>query len=158
MKQSKWIEVAVGCLILAAIAGMLLLAFKVSDFSRLSPKNSYEVKAEFDNIGALKVRAAVTIAGVKIGQIDYITLDPETFRANVYFRINNQFNQIPLDSSASIQTAGLLGANYIALSPGFENQFLANGDTITETHPAIILEDMIGQLLFSMKDDKAKKE
>lgn len=161
MNNSKWMETLVGLFIVLAIAGMLVLAFKVSDFNRLNQKNSYEVSAEFDNIGALKARAAVTVAGVKVGQVDRITLDPKTYKANVYLRISDSNQNLPFDSSASILTAGLLGANYISISPGFENTFLKNGDKINDTHPALILEDMIGQLLFSMKDkpaDDGKKD
>lgn len=155
MKQSKWVAISVGIFILIAIAALLLLAFKVSDFSQLNAKDSYKVTADFDNIGSLKPRAAITISGVKIGQVESITLNPQTFRAEVALRIYNQYRQIPADSSASIVTAGLLGSNYISLMPGFETQFLGNGDTITDTHPAIILEDMIGQLLFSLKENKS---
>jgi phospholipid/cholesterol/gamma-HCH transport system substrate-binding protein len=148
-------ETTVGVFILLAIASLLFLAFKASDFSRLDNKNSYVVSAEFDNIGALKPRAAVAVAGVKIGQVEAIKLDPQTYRAIVYLRISDRHENIPMDSSASILTAGLLGANYISISPGFENQYLGNGGQISDTHPALILEDMIGQLLFSMKNDKA---
>lgn len=158
MGNSKWMESLVGILIIMAIGGMLFLSFKVSDFSRLDQKNSYEVHAEFDNIGALKVRAAVTMAGVKIGQVDKVVLDPVTYKANVYLRISNKNQNIPQDSSLSILTAGLLGANYVAISPGFDSDFLKNGDVVSDTHPALILEDMIGQLLFSMKGDKDDKD
>jgi phospholipid/cholesterol/gamma-HCH transport system substrate-binding protein len=159
VNNTKWIETAVGLFIIAVVASMLLLAFKVSNFSRVSQKQSYEVSAEFDNVGDLKPRAAVTIAGVKVGQVDRIALNPTTYKAIVTLRINNTSNNIPADSSANIVTAGILGANYVAISPGFEEQFLHNGDTITDTHPAIILEDMLGQLIFSMKgDDKAKTD
>ncbi|NNM59193.1 MAG: outer membrane lipid asymmetry maintenance protein MlaD [Legionellales bacterium] len=151
-------ESLVGLFIMMAVAGMLVLSFKVSDFSRLDKNNSYEIHAEFDNIGALKMRAAVTIAGVKIGQVDKVILDPVTYKANVYLRINNKNRNIPIDSSLSILTAGLLGSNYVSISPGFDSNFLQNGDAISDTHPALILEDMIGQLLFSMKSDKSNSE
>lgn len=154
MNNSKWMETSVGIFLLLAIASLLFLAFKASDFSRLDKNNSYIVTAEFDNIGALKPRASVAVAGVKIGQVDAIKLDPQTYRAIVYLRISDRHENIPVDSSASILTAGLLGANYISIAPGFENQFLSNGGQISDTHPALILEDMIGQLLFSMKNDK----
>ncbi|MBY0545123.1 MAG: outer membrane lipid asymmetry maintenance protein MlaD [Gammaproteobacteria bacterium] len=159
MANSKWVESLVGIFIMMAVASMLALSFKVSDFNRLDKKNSYEVRAEFDNIGGLKPRAAVTIAGVKIGQVDRISLDPTTYKASVYLRIRNQNQNVPVDSTASIVTAGLLGANYVSIAPGFDSAMLQNNAVITDTHPALILEDMIGQLLFSMKgsdEDKAK--
>lgn len=155
MQSTRWLSVAVGLLLVLGLLSLLFLAFKASDFSHYNAENSYEVSAEFDNIGALKPRATVSIAGVKIGQVERIVLDGETYKALVYLRISNQHANIPVDSSATILTAGLLGANYIALSPGFEDSFLQNGDVVRETHPALILEEMIGQLLFSMKEDKS---
>jgi len=154
----KTIEIFVGLFIIAAVAAMFVLAFKVSGMSPLTEHNSYQITAAFDNIGDLKPRAAVTIAGVKIGQVTGITLNDKSYRAVVTMRIDKQENNIPVDSEASIVTAGLLGANYIKLTPGFENQFLQNGDAIEDTHPAILLEEMIGQLMFSMKNDKAETE
>lgn len=151
----KLAETLVGLFILAAVAGLFFLAFKVSGVSSYHQGNSYQITAPFDNIGDLKTRAAVTMAGVKIGQVTGITLDNKTYRALVTIRIDKD-EPIPDDSAASILTAGLLGANYISLTPGFSDSYLHNGSEITDTHPAIILEDMIGQLLFSMKKDDGK--
>lgn len=153
----KLAETLVGLFILAAVASLFFLAFKVSGFSNYHQSNSYQLTAAFDNIGDLKPRAAVAMAGVKIGQVTGITLNSKTYQAVVTIRINKD-EPIPEDSSASIVTAGLLGANYITLTPGFSDQYFKNGDKITDTHPAIILEDMIGQLLFSMKKDDANKD
>lgn len=152
----KAIEILVGLFIIAAIAAMFVLAFKVSGMSPMTEHNSYQISAAFDNIGDLKPRAAVTIAGVKIGQVTGIQLNDKSYRAVVTMRIDNDDNNIPVDSEASIVTAGLLGANYIKITPGFEDQFLQNGGVIEDTHPAILLEEMIGQLMFSMKNDKAE--
>jgi phospholipid/cholesterol/gamma-HCH transport system substrate-binding protein len=91
--------------------------------------------------------------------VSNVKLDPTNYKALVTIRLNENHSNIPTDSAASIVTAGILGSNYIAISPGFDEQFLKNGDRIQETHPALILEEMIGQLLFSMKkDDGDKKE
>ncbi len=150
----KWIETIVGFFILLAILGLLMLAFQVSDLTTYQGNHSYAVTAQFDNIGDLKVRAPITVAGVKVGQVTGINLDPKTYRATVTLRFNETADYIPLDSAASIVTAGLLGSNYISLTPGFDEQFLKNGDKITETHSALMLEQMIGQLLFSVNKDK----
>lgn len=152
----KLAETLVGLFILAAVASLFFLAFKVSGLSNYHQNNSYQLTAAFDNIGDLKPRAAVAMAGVKIGQVTGITLNNKTYQAVVTLRINKN-EPIPEDSSASIVTAGLLGANYITLTPGFSDQYFKNGGTISDTHPAIILEDMIGQLLFSMKKDDTSK-
>lgn len=151
----KALETWVGFFILLAIAGLVMLAFQVSNLTLHQGGNTYDVKAQFDNIGDLKVRAPVTVAGVKVGQVSSIVLDPKNYRATVVLRLNQSANYIPNDSSASILTAGLLGSNYISLSPGFATEFLKQGDVIDETHSAIILEQMIGQLLFSVNKDKA---
>ncbi len=153
----KLAETLVGLFVLAAVACLFFLAFKVSGLSSYHQSNSYELTAAFDNIGDLKPRAAVSMAGVKIGQVTAIRLDTKTYQAVVTLRIAKN-ESIPEDSSASIVTAGLLGANYISLTPGFSDQYFSNGGTITDTHPAILLEDMIGQLLFSMKKDDSKTD
>lgn len=154
----KGLETLVGFFILLAIAGLLMLAFQVSDLTTYQGNKGYNVTAQFDNIGDLKVRAPVTVAGVKVGQVASIVLDPKTYKAAVTLSMNENANYIPKDSAASILTAGLLGANYISISPGFDEQFLGNGDVIHETHSAIILEQMIGQLLFSVNKDKAEEK
>lgn len=148
----KWIEVWVGILMIAGLGGLLVLAFRVSGLASYAPTRSFAVSAEFENIGDLKPRAPVTIAGVRVGEVERIDLNDKTYKANVKLRIVDKSN-IPVDSSASIVTAGLLGANYVSLTPGFEESFLQEGGQITDTHPALQLETMIGQFLFNMKKD-----
>ncbi len=148
------IETLVGLFMLAGIIALLVLAFRVSGLTTYTASNTYSVTADFDNIGDLKPRAPVTVAGVRIGQVTSIDLDKKTFKAVVSMRLDADENNIPVDSEASIVTAGLLGSNYISLTPGFETQVLADGGQIEETHSAIMLEDMIGQLLFSINKDK----
>lgn len=154
--RSRAIETVVGLFMLAGIIAMLVLALKVSGLSASMGKGGYYVTASFDNIGSLKVRAPVTIAGVRVGEVSNITLDNTTYRALVTMRINPDETSIPTDTAASIYTQGLLGANYISLSPGYDNSFLSNGTSISNTHPALILEDLIGQLLFSIKNSSSK--
>ena len=148
------IEVLVGCFMLAAIAALLVLALKVSGLSNYVAGTSYQLTANFDNIGDLKPRAPVTIGGVRIGQVGSINLDTTTFKAVVTMHINSNQRSIPQDSSASIFTEGLLGSNYISITPGYEQAVLKEGDKIAVTHPAIILENLIGQLLFSVGKKK----
>lgn len=151
-------EILVGVFMILAIAAFALLAVKVSGLTTSLGSGGYEVTAEFQNIGALKVNAPVKVAGVKIGYIEDIGYDPQTFEAVVTMLIEPQVNNLPNDSSASILTEGLLGANYIGISPGFSDQNLVNGGKIPTTHSALIFENLIGQLLFNMnKKDEAKK-
>lgn len=150
--QKRLIEMAVGLFILAGMGAFLVLAFKVSGLSQGSQRDGYRVVAEFDNIGGLRPRAPVRIAGVKVGQIERIELQNQRFKAKVTMRLDKQENKLPLDTSASILTEGLLGANYISLTPGYEEDVLKEGSVIATTHPALILENLIGQLLFSLKN------
>lgn len=155
--REKTIEITVGLFMLAGILALLMLALKVSGLSNTVGFEGYQVSANFDNIGSLKVRAPVTIAGVRVGQVTQIRLDPGTFKAVVTLKIDKNKNAIPEDSSASILTEGLLGSNYISLTPGFDDTYLKEGDVIDSTHSALILENLIGQFLFSINKDKDSK-
>ncbi|MCD6046409.1 MAG: mlaD [Gammaproteobacteria bacterium] len=156
--NSRFVETFVGFFMLLGVLALLVLALQVSGLStELTGQNGYKVTAAFDNIGDLKVRAPVTIGGVRVGQVSSISLDPISFKANVTILLDSNQNKIPSDSSASIYTAGLLGANYISLTPGFDNDFLHNGSVISQTHPAIVLENLIGQLMFKLGGGDNKK-
>lgn len=150
--QKRILEMTVGLFMIAGLLSLLLLGLKVSGLSQGSAADYYRVFAEFDNIGSLKERAPVRIAGVKVGQIEKIELQKDHFKAKVTLQINKGENNLPVDTSASILTEGLLGSNYIGLTPGFEEIALKEGDAISNTHPALILENLIGQLLFSLKN------
>ena len=156
--RNRWLEFCVGIFIVAALLGLLFLAFKVSGLTQLSDGNYYVLKADFDNIGGLKVRAPVSVAGVKVGRVSAIELDPQTYRAQVILQMNDKFKDFPIDTSASILTQGLLGSNYISLSPGYESTMLKPDGRIETTHSALILENLIGQLIFNLTGDKNKKE
>jgi len=156
---TKKIEIIVGLFIIAGVFGLIMLAFRVSGLTRLPMHQYYTLKAEFDNVGDLKVRAPVTIAGVVVGQIQTIKLDHNNFRALVQLAVDKKDNNLPVDTSARILTQGLLGSNYISLTPGFSNESLKPGAMIQTTHSALILENLIGQFMYSMKNNgKEKKE
>jgi phospholipid/cholesterol/gamma-HCH transport system substrate-binding protein len=150
--RERTVEIIVGLFMLAGILALLALAFKVSGLStEIDGSKGYLITASFDNIGSLKPRAPVTLAGVRVGKVTNIQLNPVNFKALVTMQIDANQNKLPADTSANIYTQGLLGANYISLSPGFEQTFLKNNDRLVSTHSAIILEDLIGQFLFSIK-------
>ncbi len=155
--RNKTLEVIVGLLMVVGFLGLIFLAFKVSGLSLSSEGETYAVTADFDDIGSLKVRAPVQVSGVNVGRVSDISLDKNSFRARVTLSIKNQYNALPMDTSASIYTQGILGSNYVALSPGFETESLQPGGHIDTTHSALILENLIGQLLFSLKSDKNKE-
>lgn len=146
---NRTVEVTVGIFIALGLAALFVLAMKVSNISTLTQSDGYTIKAKFDNIGGLKVRAPVTMAGVRIGRVSEIGFDPKTFEAVVTVTIGSEFDQLPADTSASIYTAGLLGEQYIGLEPGADERLLENGSEIELTQSALVLEQVIGQFLYS---------
>lgn len=150
------VDFVVGIFVIAAFLALVFLAFKVSDFSHLGKHDYYNITAEFDNIGGLKTRAPVAVSGVKVGEVTDIALDGNNFRAVVTMRISEKYHNLPIDTSANIFTQGILGSNYVSLAPGFEESNLKNGDRIETTHPALVLENLIGQLIYNLKSDKNK--
>lgn len=154
-KQYSTLDLAVGFFMVSGIIAFLFLVFKVSGVDRFTPRKSYVVSADFVNIGGLKVRAPVTVAGVKVGEVTSIALEPGKLNAKVTMRLDKN-KPIPYeDVSARILTEGLLGSNYISIVPGFEDSeshpYLRSGDVIERTQEAIILENVIGQFLFNVK-------
>jgi len=148
--NNKTVELCVGIFILAGIAALLMLALKVSGLSYYPAHKAYQLTASFDNIGGLKVRAPVRLAGVQVGEVQAIGIDPKTFKAVVALAIDGVQNQLPIDTSANIQTEGLLGSNFIGLIPGYADNYLKDGDKIEMTHSALILENLIGQFLYNV--------
>ena len=154
MLKKRMLELLVGLFMLAGILAMFVLAFKVSGLSQYSTRDSFRVSAIFDNIGDLKVRAPVTIAGVRVGEVSKIVVDNNDFKAKIELRIDKRQNNLPEDTTAKILTAGLIGANYIELIPGYDTANLKEGDVIIDTQPAIILENLIGQLIYRLGNGK----
>ena len=147
--NSRNVEIGVGIFVALGLAALLMLAMKVSNLTELYSGDGYAITARFDNIGGLKVRSPVTMAGVRIGRVATIGFDDKTYEAVVTMDIEPKYDRIPSDSSASIYTAGLLGEQYIGLQPGAEESFLKQGSTIRLTQSAIVLEQVIGQFLYS---------
>jgi phospholipid/cholesterol/gamma-HCH transport system substrate-binding protein len=148
--QTKALELLVGLFFTLGVAAVFILTFRVASLDAGSSGDSFAVTADFENIGGLKPGAAVTMAGVRIGRVRSIEIDPTTFEAKVRMRIENSYNNLPKDSSASIFTAGLLGEQYIGLVPGGDEAPLAEGDHIKFTQSALVLENLIGQFVAGM--------
>jgi phospholipid/cholesterol/gamma-HCH transport system substrate-binding protein len=142
------LELTVGMFVVIGIAALLFLAMKVSSLSSFSSDDGYELVANFENVGGLKVRAPVMMAGVSIGEVSEISLDTETFEARVAFVLGGKY-QLPIDTSAAIFTSGLLGEQYIALEAGGDDVILKAGDYIKLSQSAMVLEQVLGQFLFS---------
>ena len=147
--QRQWVEIIVGLFVITGAVALLFLSLKVSNLNSVTVTDPYQVSARFDNIGSLKVRAPVTMAGVKIGRVNDIRLDSASYQAEVVMDISGEYKQLPVDSSASINTQGLLGEQFVSLEPGGQQEYLVNGDHIQLTQSAVVLENLIGELLFS---------
>ncbi len=149
MKSSHQIEFTAGIFLLLAIAALVFLAVQATDGGAAMRGESYELVADFSNVGGLKPRAAVSMGGVRIGSVERIELNPDTFEARVTMRISERYNDLPEDTSASILTAGILGDQYIGLEPGGSPEPLRDGDAILITQSAVVLEQLISRYLFN---------
>ncbi|HEC20054.1 MAG TPA: outer membrane lipid asymmetry maintenance protein MlaD [Gammaproteobacteria bacterium] len=150
--HSRTVQIWVGLFVIAGLAALLMLSMKVSNISTFTETEGYEVTAHFENIGGLKVRSPVTMAGVVVGRVANIGFDKESYEAVVTLNIQNEYDNIPADTSASIFTAGLLGEQYIGLEAGGAEEVLTAGSELELTQSAIVLEQIIGQFLVSQAD------
>ncbi len=152
MMYSKTVQIWVGLFVVAGMAALLMLAMKVSNISAFTESDGFEVTGHFENIGGLKVRSPVTMAGVVVGRVSNIGFDRESYEAVVTLNIQRQYDNIPEDSTASIFTAGLLGEQYIGLEAGGAEVLVKQGSELQLTQSAIVLEQIIGQFLVSQAD------
>jgi phospholipid/cholesterol/gamma-HCH transport system substrate-binding protein len=151
MQRSKN-DVWVGLFVLIGAAALLFLALQSANLLSLNFQKTYSVSARFDNIGGLKPQTAVKSAGVVVGRVESITFDDKNFQASVTLALQSRYS-FPKDSSLKILTSGLLGEQYIGIEAGAEEKTLQAGDTITATQSAVVLENLIGQFLYSKAAD-----
>jgi phospholipid/cholesterol/gamma-HCH transport system substrate-binding protein len=161
MQHTATQDTLVGLFVAAGIAGLFFLALQVSNLSSFGQQDTYTITARFESSGGLKVKSAVSAAGVKIGKVTDIRFDPKTFESVVTMAIESKYTTLPDDTTASIFTAGLLGEQYVNLDAGGSDNYLKEGSAIDITQSAIVLEKVIGQFLFKSAEEKAhgdKKE
>ena len=151
MKQTRTVEIVTGFFIILGFIALYVIATRATNIKAYGDTNGYSVTASFTNVGGLKTRAPVSMSGVAVGRVSDIRLDPKTFNAIVTIQVNGAYREIPDDTTASILTSGLLGEQYIGLSPGGSDTFLKQGSQITYTQSAIVLENLIGKFLSSGK-------
>ncbi|MFN4359393.1 MAG: outer membrane lipid asymmetry maintenance protein MlaD [Hylemonella sp.] len=156
MQRSKN-DIWVGLFVLIGAAAILFLALQAANLLNLSFQSTYRVEARFDNIGGLKPKAAVKSSGVVVGRVESITFDDKTFQARVALSMESRY-KFPKDSSLKILTSGLLGDQYIGIEAGADEKLLAAGDVIASTQSAIVLENLIGQFLYSKSEEGASKK
>ncbi len=151
MQRSK-VDVWVGLFVLIGVAAILFLALQSANLLNLSFEQTYQVTAKFDNAGGLKPKAAVKSAGVVVGRIEAIRFDDKSYQADVVLALESRY-AFPKDSSLKVLTSGLLGEQYVGIEPGGDEKNLAQGDVIKQTQSAVVLENLIGQFLYSKAAD-----
>ncbi len=152
MQQTKTVEIGTGAFVALGFAALFFLATQTTNIQRFE-EGSYDITARFDNIGGLKERSPVAMAGVRIGRVESIVFDKDRYEAVVTLRIDSRYDTLPEDSDASILTAGLLGSQYVGLQPGGSDVFLGDGDRLEFTQSAIVLENLIGKFLVNSGED-----
>jgi len=153
MKRAT-IDLWVGIFVAIGLVSVTFLSLKVANLTDSNSGTTYNVYAEFDNIGGLKAKAPIKSSGVVVGRIVKIELNTLSYRARVTMAINSQY-QFSRDASAEILTAGLLGEQYIGLTQGAEEEFLKEGDKLTLTSSALVLEQLIGKFMTNMAEKPA---
>lgn len=144
----------VGVFVVTGIAALLVLALKVGNYSTYNMSDTYKLQVYFTNIGGLKPTASIRSAGVLVGRVAEISLDPERYEAKVTMTVDSRY-KFSSDTIAKIQTSGLLGENFIGLMAGAEDKMLKNGEVIKKTQSAMVLEDLIGQFIYGKPDGNA---
>jgi len=148
MPANRGVEIGTGLFVLLGFAALVFLTTQLpgSKLSMGSASDAFNVTARFDNVGDLRVGAPVTMAGVTVGRVTGVAVDHNEFRAVVKLAIDKQYDKIPDDSWANIETAGLLGAKYVGIDAGGSETFLKDGGQIENTQPAVVLEKLINRL------------
>jgi len=149
MRPSRAIDLSTGLFVLLGFAAILFLVTQITNREFSLTSDSYHLQAQFENIGGLKVGAPVSMAGVTVGRVDSIGYSMDALKAIVMLRIDGSYNRIPNDSDASIFTAGLLGGQYIGLTPGGSEEYYKDGDRVEFVQDAIVLENLISKYLFN---------
>jgi phospholipid/cholesterol/gamma-HCH transport system substrate-binding protein len=150
MRPNRALEIGTGLFVLLGFAALFFLSTQLPGSGlKLGKPEGFLVTAAFDNVGDLKTGSPVSMAGVNIGRVEAVTVDPVAYKAVVTLRIQPQFSSIPEDSDASIQTAGLLGGKYVGIGPGGSDVYLKEGSTIEFTQSAIVLENLINKFFAS---------
>ena len=154
--EKRNLEILVGLFVVVGAAALVFLSLKAANLASFSFDSHYKISARFDNVGALKIRAPVKSAGVTVGRITSIAFDDRNFQGVVSMQLDSRY-KFPEDTSAKILTSGLLGDQYIGLEPGADDKNLADGDSIKITQSAVVLENLLGQLIYSKAGEGKQK-
>ncbi|HTQ35686.1 MAG TPA: outer membrane lipid asymmetry maintenance protein MlaD [Steroidobacteraceae bacterium] len=159
MKNERSLEIGTGLFVLLGFAALAFLTTQLpgSRIGVVTQSDGYQVTARFDNVGDLQPGAPVSMAGVKVGRVSGVRFDSRDYKAVVTMQIDRQYNRIPDDSWASVETAGLLGARYVGLDAGSSDTYLKDGGNLDNTQSAMVLEKLISKLFatFAGKSDSS---
>jgi len=155
--ERRNLEILVGLFVVMGAVALVFLSLKAANLASFSFDSTYRLTARFDNVGGLKIRAPVKSAGVTVGRIASITFDDTSYQGVVTLEVDRRY-KFPADTSAKILTSGLLGDQYVALEPGADDKNLNPGDSIKMTQSAVVLENLIGQLIYSKAAEGKQKE
>ena len=153
MRQTRSVEIGTGLFVLLGMSALFFLTTQTTGGDDFQAESVFTVEARFENIGSLRERAPVTMSGVTIGRVTDVAFDPIALEAVVTFVIDSRYDEIPVDSDASILAAGILGSQYIGLQAGGSDMYLENGSEILFTQSAIVLENLIGKFLVNAGSD-----
>lgn len=154
MTQRRSYQIGTGLFILLGFAALAYLATQTTSLANFRQGDSYVLKARFTNIGQLKLRAPVKLAGVRIGSVESIEVDPAKLDAQVRISIDKRYDNLPDDSAAAIFTSGLLGDQYVGIQPGGSPDMFKDGDEFILTQSSMQLEDLIGKFLVNGSPQK----
>ena len=158
MKQTRTIELGTGLFVVLGFAALFFLVTQISARGFAWHEQNYRLTARFTNVGGLKVGSPVSIGGVTIGRVETIDFDSSDYKAVARLRLDQRYNRIPTDSDVAIYTAGLLGGQYIGITPGGAETFLKDGDQIELTQSAVVLENLISKFLFDKAGQGTSKK
>jgi len=156
MRHNGSVDVVTGLFVFLGIAAIFWLVLSTSNYRAYKQTAGYTITARFSDIGSLKVRAPVNVAGVTVGRVVRINFDKERYQAVVIMRIRDIYDTLPVDSSASIQTAGLLGEKYVGIEPGGDTEYLRDGAEIHFTQSAVVIENLVSKYLFNKAEEGQK--
>jgi phospholipid/cholesterol/gamma-HCH transport system substrate-binding protein len=157
MRQTHAIEFGTGLFVLLGFAALFFLVTQITNRGIVWGEHNYRLTAQFDNVGGLKVGAPVSIGGVTVGRVEAIEYDSKAYKAVARLSIQQRYDRIPNDSDVAIFTAGLLGGNYVGITPGGAETYFKDGDHIELTQSAVVLENLISKFLFDKAGEGAKK-
>jgi phospholipid/cholesterol/gamma-HCH transport system substrate-binding protein len=160
MRATRTLEISTGLFVLLGFAALFFLVTQITNRELAINGNSYQVTAQYENVGSLKPGAAVSMAGVTVGRVESISFDQAVYKAVVRMRIASQYDKIPKDSDASIMTSGLLGGQYVGITAGGSDEFLKQGDRIELVQDAFVLENLFNQLFatFAGRGDQSGQQ